>query len=142
MKSGLYIYRGSKITASSKEEAIQKIIASPKISIKEKIDNAKKFNDRVKFKKLIDACKHPDEKVEVKGKDEYSSVYVIIRKGNIVNIDNVVGDLDWAGIRDSEKEAKQLFNYWKQLAQKECDGKIKFKQLVDEIIKEKSFWKD
>lgn len=142
MNTGLYIYKGNKITASSKEEAIQKIIASPKISIKEKIDNAKNFNENELFKKVCDATKHPDEKIEIKGKGEYSSVYIIVRKGNIVNIDNVVGDLDWAGIRKNETEAKKLFNYWKQLAKKECDGKIRFRTLVNEITKEKSVWND
>lgn len=138
----VFAYKGQVITASSKQEAIQKIISSPKISIKEKIYNAKSFNERELLKKVLDATKHPDEKIEIKGKGEYSSVYIIVRKGNIVNIDNVVGDLDWAGIRKNETEAKKLFNYWKQLAKKECDGKIRFRTLVNEITKENSVWHD
>ena len=40
--SNKYLYNGELITASTKQEAIQKIVAA-KMSLEEKIDNAKTF---------------------------------------------------------------------------------------------------
>lgn len=119
-----YLYKGQIVTASSKEEAI-KVLANTDFLVSGN-ENKKVFK----------------EKDEVTGK--YFPSITLVRRGKIVSIENYVGDLEWKGKRNTEEEAKELFNKWFKLTndflKNPGKNESNWDKYISEITKEKSVY--